>query len=323
MSTAEGRGENGTTFSPALELVVVEGIAKRYARQVVLDDLTLNLRAGEVLGLIGANGGGKTTTLRILAGLLKPDHGRGEVLGFDLLRGANRIREHVGYMSQRLSLYSALSVFDNLRFRAEVYGLRDPRTAVESVMREFQLAPYARSRAQELSGGWARKLQLAAALIHSPRLIFLDEPTAGLDAVSRYDVWRRIEQLAANGAGVIVSSHDLAEAERCSRVILLLDGRVIASGAPEQIVQSTSAVAFVFSGDEARGLQQSIERAAGVIAIYPQGESLRIIALPELGEPLADAAGARRLRLTRAPMRFEDAVLARLYDHADKQSVAS
>ena len=323
MSTAEGRGANATTCSPPLELVAVEGIAKRYARQVALEDLSLNLRAGEVLGLVGANGGGKTTTQRILAGILKPDRGRGEVLGFDVMRGAAQIREHVGYMSQRFSLYSNLTVLENLRFRSEIYGLHDPRAAVENAMSEFQLAPYACAQAQELSGGWARRLQLAAALIHSPKVIFLDEPTAGLDAVSRYDVWRRIERLAGNGAGVIVSSHDLGEAERCSRAALLSEGRVIVSGTPEQIVQSTSAIAVLFSGLEARAFQQSIERTAGVIASYPQGESLRIIALPELGEPLADTAGARRLRLTRAPMRFEDAVLARLHDHADEQSVAS
>jgi ABC-type multidrug transport system ATPase subunit len=164
--------------------------------------------------------------LRILAGILKPDRGRGHVLGFDLMHGSKEARKQIGYMSQRLSLYADLSVFENLRFRAEVYGIDKSRSAVESVMREFELEQYARGPAGQLSGGWARRLQLAAALIHTPRLILLDEPTAGLDPISRRDVWRCIERRAAHGAGVIVSTHDPAEAERCSRVALLCEGRI-------------------------------------------------------------------------------------------------
>ena len=134
---------------------------------------------------------------------------------------AAQICERAGYMSQALSLYADLSVFENLRFRAQVYGLNSPRAAAEAAIVEFELAEFARIAAGRLSGGWARRLQLAAALIHSPRLVFLDEPTAGLDAAARHDVWRRIGSLAAAGAGVIVSTHDLAEAERCSYAVLL------------------------------------------------------------------------------------------------------
>src|SRR5262249_51489415 len=153
---------------------------------------------------------GKSTTLRILAGILKPDRGHGQVLGFNFPDGAGQIRERVGYMSQRFSLYSDLSVFENLRFRAEVYGFDKSRAAAEAAIEDFELTQYARSRAGRLSGGWARRLQLAAAVIHSPRLILLDEPTAGLDVVSCQEFWRRIGCLAAQGAGVIVSTHDLA-----------------------------------------------------------------------------------------------------------------
>jgi ABC-type multidrug transport system ATPase subunit len=223
MFTSETVDENSDTGK---NLVAVRDVAKRYGLRVAIEDLELTLRTGEILGLVGANGGGKTTTLRMLAGILKPDRGEGHVLGFDLMRGAKEIRKQIGYMSQRLSLYADLSVFENLRFRAEVYEIDKSRTAVESVMREFELERYARSPAGQLSGGWARRLQLAAALIHTPRLILLDEPTAGLDPISRHDVWRRIELRAAQGAGVIVSTHDLAEAKRCSRVALLCEGRI-------------------------------------------------------------------------------------------------
>jgi ABC-2 type transport system ATP-binding protein len=215
---------------------------------------------------------------------------------------------------QRLALYADLTVFENLRFQAEIFGLRDSRAAVETAIQEFELAYYARTRAEELSGGWMRKLQLTAALIHSPMLIFLDEPTAGLDALSCHDAWRRIERLAASGAAVIVSSHDLGEVERCSRLAILSEGQLLASGTPDQIIQSPSAIVFLFSGLEARALQQSMERTGGVIATYPQGESLRVVGIPGLAETLADAANSKRLKISQVPMRLEDAVLTFLHN---------
>lgn len=227
MFTSESVDEERDAPTQAVAtLVAVRDVAKRFGNRVAIEDLELTLRAGEIFGLAGANGGGKTTTLRILAGILKPDRGRGHVLGYDLMRGAREIRKQIGYMSQRLSFYADLSVLENLRFRAEVYEMDKSRTAAESVMREFELEQYARRRAGQLSGGWARRLQLAAALVHTPKLILLDEPTAGLDPISRHVVWRHIEQRAAQGAGVIVSTHNHAEAERCSRVTHLSEGRV-------------------------------------------------------------------------------------------------
>ena len=217
MYTDEAVAATGSAFGVSGEtLVAVTEVTKRYARRVAVHRLSLRLWAGEVAGLVGSNGSGKTTTLRMLAGILKPDEGHGQVLGFDLVSEAAQIRERAGYMSQALSLYADLSVFENLRFRAQVYGLNSPRAAAEAAIVEFELAEFARIAAGRLSGGWARRLQLAAALSHSPRLVFLDEPTAGLDAAARHDVWRRIGSLAAAGAGVIVSTHHLAEAKRCS-----------------------------------------------------------------------------------------------------------
>jgi len=307
----EAVDENSGAPTKATEtLVSVRDVAKRYGPRVAIEDLELVVRAGEVFGLVGANGGGKTTTLRMLAGILKPDRGRGQVLGFDLMSEAKEIRKQIGYMSQRLSLYADLSVLENLRFRAEVYRIDESRVAVENVMREFELELYARSAAGQLSGGWARRLQLAAALIHAPRLILLDEPTAGLDPISRHDVWRRIERRAAQGAGVIVSSHDLAEAERCSRVALLYEGRTVAVGTPEQIAQNSVAAAFLLSGPNARTLQQSLEATIGIIASYAQGASLRIVAKPEMAETIHHIAKLNGLSLSQVAMRLEDAVQA-------------
>ena len=310
MFTSETVEENADAPTQAVEtLVAVQDIAKRYGTRVAIEDLELTICAGEVFGLVGANGGGKTTTLRMLAGILKPDRGCGQVLGFDLMREAKEIRKHIGYMSQRLSLYADLSVFENVRFRAEVYAIDKSRIVADSVMREFELEQYARSPAGQLSGGWARRLQLAAALIHAPRLILLDEPTAGLDAFSRHDVWRRIERLAANGASVIVSSHDLGDAERCSRVALLSEGRIVVVGTPEQIAQNSAAAVFELSGRGARMLQQSLEATSGVVASYAQGTSLRIVAKPEFAPSIARIAKLNNLNLSRSTTRLEDAVL--------------
>lgn len=311
MFTAESVSDNVAASAPVGQTqVAVQDVTKRYGHRIALESLDLNLCAGEVFGLVGANGGGKTTTLRILAGILKPDRGSGHVLGLDLANEASEIRKYIGYMSQRLSLYADLTVFQNLRFRADVYGLRSPHASAEMAMREFELESFARTRARQLSGGWARRLQLAAALIHSPRLIFLDEPTAGLDAASRHEVWWRIERMAARGAGVIVSSHDLAEAERCSRVALLSEGQVVAAGTPDEIARDAPAAAFLLSGADARRLQESIDRTAGVIASYPQGASLRIVANSEAEAALNSLASAHNFNLSRAAMRLEDAVLA-------------
>src|SRR5258708_11990184 len=183
MFTAESVSDNVSASAPVGEpLVAVRDVNKRYGHWIALGGLDIYLCAGEVFGLVGANGGGKTTTLRILAGILKPDRGRGHVLGLDLTNEASEIRKHIGYMSQRLSLYADLTVHQNLRFRADVYGVQNPGVTVANAIREFELEPLAQARARQLSGGWAPKLQLAAALIHSPKLIFLNEPTPALNA---------------------------------------------------------------------------------------------------------------------------------------------
>jgi ABC-2 type transport system ATP-binding protein len=291
-------------------LVAVESISKSYGRRTAVAGVTLALRAGEICGLVGANGSGKTTTLRMLAGILKQEGGRGRVLGFDLVRDSAKIRERVGYMSQRLSLYAELSVFENLRFCAGVYGLRHPRRAAEAAIAEFGLAPWAHSSAGSFSVGWARRLQLAASLVHSPRLVLLDEPAAGLDAGARQEVWRRIAGLAVAGAGVILSTHDLGEAERCSRALVFVDGHVVAAGTPEEIAARSSAIVFQLSGVDARRLAHDVAAITGVVASYPQGESLRVVA-DSVGEKhLRRIAALRGASFDRAAARLEDAVLA-------------
>ena len=210
----------------------------------MIADVALTLRAGDLMGLVGANGGGKTTTLRMLAGLLRPDRGEGTVLGHDIRRPGASLRARVGYMGQRLSLYPDLTVVENLHFRARVHRLARPGDAVAQSARRFGLDDVLTTRFERLSGGWARRVQFAATLLHAPPLLLLDEPTAGLDVATRRDIWRWLGELADGGTAIIVSTHDLAEAERCPAILYYEGGRVEGPFAPAALAEATGAVSL-------------------------------------------------------------------------------
>jgi ABC-2 type transport system ATP-binding protein len=290
-------------------VIAVTGLTRRFGARVAIADLSLSVAAGQVAGLIGANGGGKTTSLRMLAGLLKPDAGRGRVLGHDLAVADRSIRHDVGYMAQRLALYPSLSVLDNLRFRAEVYGVANAAHRARRVVADYGLAPYANLPAERLSGGWARLLQLAAALIHSPRLVLLDEPTAGLDATARQAVWQRIASLAGSGVAVVIATHDLAEAERCSHVSVLAGGRVRAQGAPLAIAQQSAARVHALAGAAAIALADRIAALPGVVAAYPAAGDLRVVTTGTAHDAVAAAASAAGCSMAAREPTLEDATL--------------
>ena len=211
--------------APVIALVIaVEGVAKVWDGRTVVRDVSITLARGAMLGLVGANGGGKTTTLRMLAGLVKPDAGQGSVLGEDICGRATRRRTRIGYMGQRLALYPDLTVAENLRFRADVHGLSHPKQGVADVVERYGLGEVQRQRFGHLSGGWAQRVQFAASVVHAPPLLLLDEPTAGLDVATKRDIWRWLDRLAAAGCSIVVSTHDLAEAEQCPVIIYYEDG---------------------------------------------------------------------------------------------------
>lgn len=264
-------------MSTAEALVAVHGIGKRFGDHQAVVDMTLAVHPGEVVGVVGANGGGKTTTLRMLAGLLTADCGRGVVLGFELPGSTRRIRERVGYMPQGSSFYPSLSVRENLRFRADAFSVPDPELAVDQLLQAQDLTRFAGTRAEALSGGWARLLQLAGALIHRPSLLLLDEPTAGLDVANRHQVWERITALARSGVGVVLSTHDLAEAERCTRLALLADGVTLAAGSTAEVIASADAAVLVLCGDGALAMTEVLAVQPGVLASYPQANALRVV----------------------------------------------
>jgi ABC-2 type transport system ATP-binding protein len=208
----------------ALPLVDVHGLGKRYAGRDIVTGVTLTLRAGTIVGLVGANGGGKTTTIRMLAGLLRPDAGGGMVLGEDVCRSNRRSTAKIGYMPQRLGLYPDLTVSENLWFRADMHGIDHHATAIADAIARFGIAPFADRRCEQLSGGWGRRVQFAATVLHRPTLLLLDEPTAGLDVATRRDIWRWLGESAADGHGVVIATHDLVDAAHCSSILFYDQG---------------------------------------------------------------------------------------------------
>lgn len=219
-------------------VVDVRGLAKTYDGREVVREVTLCLRPGNLLGLVGANGGGKTTTLRMLAGLVTPDAGAGFVLG-RAVRSGGVDRRRIGYMNQRLALYPELTVTENLRFHARMHRL--PAKAVHETLGRYGLEDVASRHFAHLSGGWARRAQFAASVIHAPDLLLLDEPTAGLDVVTRLALWEWMTQIAAAGSAVIVSTHDLTEAEQLPQIMLYHDGHAGAQTTPAALIAAAGA----------------------------------------------------------------------------------
>lgn len=219
-------------------LVDVLGLAKTFGGRDAVREVTIRVGAGELLGLVGANGGGKTTTLRMLAGLVKPDSGSGTVLG-TAVRSGRVDRRRIGYMSQRLALHAELTVVENLRFHARVHGLS--AGVVGDALARYGLEAVAVRRFGVLSGGWARRVQFATSVLHAPPLLLLDEPTAGLDVVTRRAIWRWMLEFADSGSAVLVSTHDLAEAQQLPQIMLYRDGRAGSQTTPAQVIGATGA----------------------------------------------------------------------------------
>jgi ABC-2 type transport system ATP-binding protein len=216
--------------------IVTEGLGRRFDDIVAVRDVSLRVRAGEIFGILGPNGAGKSTTIRMLCGILEPTSGRGQVAGFDLLRERERVKDRIGYMTQRFSLYDDLTVADNLRFFAAIYGARDRRRLVGERLWRGGLTEHGRQLVGTLSGGQQQRVALACATLHDPAILFLDEPTAGVDPVSRRDFWQQIHALAGGGTTVVVTTHYMDEAARCHRVAFVSRGQVMEIGTPEEIV---------------------------------------------------------------------------------------
>src|SRR3989440_953831 len=241
----------------------VEGLTKSFSGRTVVQNLSMQVKRGSIYGFLGPNGSGKTTTIRMLCGLLTPDSGEGTCLGYDIRRDAERIKRQVGYMTQRFSLYQDLSVRENLEFVARLYGLRDARGAARDMIKRLGLSGREEQLAGELSGGWKQRLALGACTLPSPKLLLLDEPTAGVDPRARRDFWNEIHALAAQGLTVLVSTHYMDEAERCHEIAYIAYGVLLAHGTVAEVTASSHLVTYTVSTSNGESLAKLGEELAG------------------------------------------------------------
>jgi ABC-2 type transport system ATP-binding protein len=254
----------------------VHGLNKSFDGRRVVKDVEIQVEQGHITGFLGPNGSGKTTTLRMLCGLLTPDSGSGEVLGLDFPAQANAIKLQTGYMTQRFSLYEDLTIEENLAFIARVYGLDDVRGAVAGTLEKLGLDNRRDQLAGHLSGGWKQRLALAAAVMHDPKLLLLDEPTAGVDPQARRDFWDEIHGLADGGITVLVSTHYMDEAERCHDIAYIFDGELIARGTSDELIRDSRLVTFEAEGPRADRLAGELAGKPGVEMVAPFGATLHV-----------------------------------------------
>jgi ABC-2 type transport system ATP-binding protein len=262
--------------SPRVPVIDVEGLCKSFGGKPVVQDFSLRVLQGEIFGFLGPNGSGKTTTIRMLCGLLTPDRGRGTCLGHDILSEAAAIKRQVGYMTQRFSLWEDLSVRENLDFVARIYAVPQRRQAVERALEQLGLGARDRQLAGQLSGGWKQRLALAACILHEPRLLLLDEPTAGVDPKARREFWEQIHALAAGGLTVLVSTHYMDEAERCHRIAYLAYGRLLTQGTVDEVIEASRLVTWTVTGAGLDRLARDLERQPGVELVAAFGNDLHV-----------------------------------------------
>jgi ABC-2 type transport system ATP-binding protein len=254
----------------------VKGLTKSFGGREVVHDLSMQVKRGSIYGFLGPNGSGKTTTIRMLCGLLTPDSGQGTCLGFDIRTDADKIKRRVGYMTQRFSLYQDLSVRENLEFVARLYGVPDSRDAARQMIKRLGLSGREEQLAGELSGGWKQRLALGACTLPNPQLLLLDEPTAGVDPKARRDFWNEIHALAADGLTVLVSTHYMDEAERCHEIAYIAYGYLLAHGTVEEVIQKSRLTTYTVTGEHLNGVVSDLTGKPGVDMVAPFGTSLHV-----------------------------------------------
>jgi ABC-2 type transport system ATP-binding protein len=271
---------NETNGAQGQDIVIdVHHLTKKFDGKAVVRDLSMQVRRGSIYGFLGPNGSGKTTTIRMLCGLLTPDEGDGTCLGYDIRTETAKIKSKVGYMTQRFSLYQDLSVRENLEFIARIYGLERPVEAARAAIERLGLSGREEQIAGELSGGWKQRLALGACTLPSPQLLLLDEPTAGVDPKARREFWNEIHALAADGLTVLVSTHYMDEAERCHEIAYIAYGDLLVHGTVGQVVRASHLTTYVVSAEHGEGLSQlshELTGTPGIDMVAPFGTSLHV-----------------------------------------------
>jgi ABC-2 type transport system ATP-binding protein len=303
----------------AAPLVIdVHGLNKHFGDKHVVRDFSLQVKRGEIYGFLGPNGSGKTTSIRMLCGLLTPDSGAGTCLGYDVLRETSSIKREVGYMTQRFSLWEDLTLRENLEFVARMYGMQNRREVVQQALAGLGLASRQNQLAGALSGGWKQRLSLAACMLHKPRLLLLDEPTAGVDPIARREFWEEIHDLAAGGLSVLVSTHYMDEAERCHRVAYLAYGRLLVTGTVDEVIHGQQLITYAVSGP---GLETASRRLRDGpdIQVTPFGNTLHVTGRDEQAllrklDPLRESNG---FRIERVESSLEDVFISLMGEAKD------
>lgn len=260
-------------------VIDVHGLTKKFDGRAVVRNLSMQVKRGTIYGFLGPNGSGKTTTIRMLCGLLTPDEGTGTCLGYDIRTETDKIKLQVGYMTQRFSLYQDLSVRENLEFIGRIYGIAQPAASARAAIERLGLTGRENQLAGELSGGWKQRLALGACTLPSPKLLLLDEPTAGVDPKARREFWNEIHALAAEGLTVLVSTHYMDEAERCHEIAYIAYGELLAHGTVEEVIESSHLTTYIVSARNGEGLNalgEELNNKAGIAMVAPFGTSLHV-----------------------------------------------
>jgi len=257
-------------------IIDVRGITKAFGDKVVVNDVSMQVKSGEIYGFLGPNGSGKTTFLRMLCGLLTPDSGSGTCLGFDIIKEPTAVKKRVGYMTQKFSYYEDLSIRENLDFIARVYGISDKRKAVDESLERLRLTGRQKQLAGQLSGGWKQRLALAACMLHKPSLLLLDEPTAGVDPKARRDFWEEIHQLAAQGLTVLITTHYMDEAERCHRLAYIAYGRLMTQGTVDEVIERAGLATFQIAGSNKAATTRQLRESSAISQVVAFGNNLHV-----------------------------------------------
>ena len=271
--TGVDRRTEGGANAPAID---VHGLDKSFGDKHVVVDLSLRVEHGEIFGFLGPNGSGKTTSIRLMCGLLTPDAGSGTCLGYDIRTQSAAIKRNVGYMTQRFSFWEDLTIRENLDFVARIYQMDDRKAAVARALADLGLASRAGQLTGTLSGGWKQRLALAACMLHRPRLLLLDEPTAGVDPNARREFWEELHRLAAQGISILVSTHYMDEASRCHKLAYIAYGRLLAEGTVDEVIASQGLTTFAMTGPDLARLSETLQGKPGVEQTAAFGDTVHV-----------------------------------------------
>ena len=297
----------------------VRDLTKTFSGKVAVDHVTIQVPRGRIYGFLGPNGSGKTTTMRMICGLLTPDAGEGTCLGLDIRTSAPEIKRRIGYMTQRFSFWEDLSIRENLKFVANMYGLDRLDERIDKALTDLSLKDREKQLAGQLSGGWKQRLALAACILHEPELLLLDEPTAGVDPKARREFWDEIHHLAAQGLTVLVSTHYMDEAERCHAIIYMAYGHIVTQGSVKEVIQGAGLSTWIVKGQGLIALQRALEKNPAIKTVAPFGDSLHVsgtdpVALDAALAPYRQQAG---LDWQRSDPSFEDVFIRYMADTRD------